>query len=261
MNLREHLPSIVAAFQRAKRRTIFLDYDGTLAPFSLRPADARPSLELLQTLHHLSDNPLQQVVIISGRDRESLENWLAHLPLTLVAEHGAYYKTYHREWRTFDRHEAIWKHDVRSALDELAVHYPGTHVEEKALSLVWHFRALGDKLPAFDIDKITRMLEVEGSQRGFVVYPGEMAIELRTPGVDKGSFAQMWLAKHPSDFVLAVGDGETDEDLFAAIGAPHVTVKVGLNGTSKAGYFVRDTDEVLQLLNQLANAMRPPLGV
>ncbi|MFZ5973357.1 MAG: trehalose-phosphatase [Bacteroidota bacterium] len=260
MNLKEHLSSVVNAFCQAKRRTIFLDYDGTLAPFSLRPADARPSLDLLQTLHRLSDNPLQQVVIISGRDRESLENWLAHLPLTLVAEHGAYYKTYHREWRVVESQDAAWKREVRAVLDGLAAHYPGTHVEEKTLSLVWHFRALGDRLPAFDIDKITRMLEVEGSQRGFVVYPGEMAIELRTPGVDKGSFAQMWLAKHPSDFVLAVGDGETDEDLFATLSAPHVTVKVGFNNTSKAGYFVRDTDEVLQLLNQLANAMRPPLG-
>ncbi len=261
MNLKEHLPTIIHAFQQAKRKTIFLDYDGTLAPFSLRPEDARPSLELLHTLQHLADNPLQQVVIVSGRDRASLESWLAHLPLTLVAEHGAYYKTYHREWRTFYHPEAKWKQEVRTALDELALHYPGTHVEEKALSLVWHFRALGDKLPTFEINKITRMLEVEGSQRGFVVYPGEMAIELRTPGIDKGTFAQTWLAKHPSDFVVAVGDGQTDEDMFAALDAPHVTVKVGRNGMSKAGYFVQNTDDVLRFLNQLVDAMRPPLGV
>jgi trehalose 6-phosphate synthase/phosphatase len=47
----------------------------------------------------MSADPRNNVVIISGRDADTLDNWLGHLPVSLVAEHGAAVKLKGEEWK------------------------------------------------------------------------------------------------------------------------------------------------------------------
>src|SRR5690606_5946297 len=61
-------------FARARSRLIFLDYDGTLVPFATRPEAARPEDRQMALLERLASDPRNEIVIISGRDRETLEN-------------------------------------------------------------------------------------------------------------------------------------------------------------------------------------------
>ncbi|MGN6567651.1 MAG: bifunctional alpha,alpha-trehalose-phosphate synthase (UDP-forming)/trehalose-phosphatase, partial [Flavipsychrobacter sp.] len=76
-------------YMYAQKRLLFLDYDGTLVPFTRRPEDAFPDTEVLRTLERLGNDIKNNVVVISGRDKATLDKWLGHLPLNIVAEHGA----------------------------------------------------------------------------------------------------------------------------------------------------------------------------
>ncbi|MFX5626641.1 trehalose-phosphatase, partial [Acinetobacter baumannii] len=47
---------------------------------------------------------------------------------------------------------------------------------------------------------------------------GNKVVEIKSAGVNKGKAAQHWLDQEPDwDFILAMGDDWTDEDLFAAM--------------------------------------------
>lgn len=81
---------LIESFQEAPSRLLFLDYDGTLRGFTNDPSLAKPSHELIQTLRELARLPKTQVVLISGRDRATLEKWFGGLGVGIAAEHGLY---------------------------------------------------------------------------------------------------------------------------------------------------------------------------
>ncbi len=79
---------LVNKFATSARRLILLDYDGTLLPHYPHAYQAVPDRQLLELLAKLAG--LSTVAVLSGRTREFLEAWMGHLPIYLVAEHGAY---------------------------------------------------------------------------------------------------------------------------------------------------------------------------
>ena len=92
------------------------------------------------------------------------------------------------------------------------------------------------------------------------VIQGSKVVEIRHAGVDKGSAALQWLAKNDYDFILAVGDDATDEDLFRAMPASAVTLRVGIAGTD-ARYNLRNSAEVIGLLQAFADGSSPPASL
>lgn len=74
-------------FIKADRKLIFLDYDGTLIAFVDHPDKEKPDKELVKLLSYISEKPKTDFVLISGRDRKSLESWFGKLNIGLVAEH------------------------------------------------------------------------------------------------------------------------------------------------------------------------------
>jgi trehalose 6-phosphate synthase/phosphatase len=127
-------------FNNAAKRCILLDYDGTLAPYQKVPSLALPSDDLLQLLKELSTDPINEVIIISGRDAQTLDNWLGHLPLTLVAEHGAYVKYKNEEWREYITVPNEWKDQIRPLMQLFVDRCAGSFIEEKNSTLAWHYR-------------------------------------------------------------------------------------------------------------------------
>src|SRR5687768_5821480 len=96
-------------YQAAPRRLLLLDYGGTLVGFHNNPQQAKPDDELLEVLGKLAANPQNQVVVISGRDRTTMEDWLGHLPLDFIAEHGVWLRRAGEEWRLFQEMRSDWK--------------------------------------------------------------------------------------------------------------------------------------------------------
>jgi trehalose 6-phosphate synthase/phosphatase len=81
---------LISHYSRSRTRTLLLDYDGTLAPFTARPEDAKPSVRVLDALSALCADPANSVALLSGRTASQLERWFGHIDgLILGAEHGA----------------------------------------------------------------------------------------------------------------------------------------------------------------------------
>ena len=96
---------------------LFLDYDGTLTGFQPDPQMAKPDNVLIGLLKKLTSNEKNKVVIISGRDRETLDKWLGHMPLDIIAEHGVWLKEHGKEWGTIRNLKSSWKNELRPTLD------------------------------------------------------------------------------------------------------------------------------------------------
>lgn len=239
------------AYRRARRRLLLLDYDGTLVPFARTPEAARPSPRVTGLLARLAGDAANQVVIISGRERSTLEAWLGHLPLTLVAEHGAWARGPGRPWAMTEVHATGWKGALRPALETFVDQVPGSLIEEKDFSLAWHYRQVEPELGQLKAGELARALEQAVGGMGVEVLQGNKVIEVRNPAFNKGSAARRMLDADSFDFALAVGDDWTDEDLFRALPAWAFSVKVGLTPTAARAH-VSSSDEVLLLLDQLA---------
>lgn len=80
-NISNCLHILENAYRESSRRLLLLDYDGTLVGIQARPEQARPDQELRYILGRLVSDPRNTVVIISGRDKDVLDEWLGDLNL------------------------------------------------------------------------------------------------------------------------------------------------------------------------------------
>ena len=225
--------NISAAYQRAKSRLILLDYDGTLSPFKPLPHQAKPSPALLRLLQQLTADPANHVVIISGRDHETLEGWLGHLPLDFASEHGLWLKENGGKWHLLHDQDRSWKTEVKTIMDEFAQMVPGAFAEEKTASYAWHYRpAKSQALEAKIEPRLIRRLQPIVRAHNLTLLQGNKVIDVKPAGVDKGAVAHHWLNKRNWDFILAAGDDTTDEDLFGAMPDQAFTIKIGRGRTA-----------------------------
>ncbi len=241
---------MLAAFGKAKRRALLLDYDGTLTPYFKDPAEAKPPRRLTRLLKRLASLPRCRIVLISGRPRAVLEEWFAKIPIALVAEHGAWLRGPFGPWRRIRPLRDPWKAEIRALLQTYADRLPGAFVEEKEYALVWHFRnsppemaSLREKELLDELLQRTGNLEVQ-------VLRGNKIVEVRAQGVTKAEGAFAFLGRNPPEFLLAVGDDATDEDLFRALPERAYTLRVGRPPTA-ARFTLPNHGAVLRLLNSL----------
>lgn len=222
---------IPAAYAKARTRLLLLDYDGTLTDFAPTPPEARPDKQLLDLLAELCKDRHNTVVIVSGRDRKTLENWLGDLPLTLIAEHGHFLKRPGQDWEALTMQSDDWKTPVRQKIETTTKGATNTFIEEKSTALVWHYR-LATQPMSHAAKQLHSVLEPLAQKYGLIVVPGNKIVEIRSAGTDKGDIASGWVALKNWDFMLAAGDDTTDEDLFAAMPDTAFTVKIGSGPTS-----------------------------
>jgi trehalose 6-phosphate synthase/phosphatase len=240
-------------YRAAGNRALLLDYDGTLVPFASEPRMARPDAELMELLATLVSDPANQVAIISGRPRRTLEEWFGGLPVSLIAEHGAWLRQRGSDWRMIKAMSADWKERVRPILQLYVDRLPGALLEEKDFSLAWHYRrADPDQAPlrakelVDDLAGFTRNIDVQ-------VFEGNKVIELRNSGVNKGTAALDWLAGQTPQFTLGIGDDWTDEDMFRSLPSNAMSVRVGMANTA-ARFYLGNHTAVRRLLRELVNS-------
>lgn len=245
--------AMVHDYRAAARRALLLDYDGTLVPFVPDPKQARPDPELIELVSDLGSDPGNQVVIVSGRPRRDLEEWLGGLPVALVAEHGVWLRPRGGEWRMLRSISAEWKERVRPMLQLYEDRLPGAVLEEKEFSLAWHYRRADTEQASRRARELLDALATFTRNIDVQVLEGNKVLEIRNTGVSKGTAAQEWLRGLEPDFILAIGDDWTDEDLFRALPATAYSVRVGLANTA-ARYYVGNHTQVRRVLRDLRQA-------
>lgn len=242
----QQLEQVVEQHHRADRRLLLLDYDGTLVPLTARHADAVPDPDLLALLRQLQTKQ-QTVCVVSGRDRSSLGAWLGDVPVHIIAEHGAWLRDGAGNWTMPKPLPRGWKDNLRPLLETYVERVPGSSLEEKDYSLVWHYRGADFELGSLRAKELTDDVVSYTVNLDVQVLEGKRAIEIRNSGVTKGVTSIAAFAAEKADFVFAAGDDVTDEDLFRAMPKSAVTVFVG-GIHSHAKYRLGDYLELRRLL-------------
>ncbi|MEM1137350.1 MAG: bifunctional alpha,alpha-trehalose-phosphate synthase (UDP-forming)/trehalose-phosphatase, partial [Bacteroidota bacterium] len=241
------LDTITQNYQKADKRLFLLDYDGTLKQFAANQNAVKPYDDLLNLLNKLISDPKNKVVIISGRDKYTLEEWVGHLEIDLVAEHGVWLRKFGKGWATIEPLDQSWKEKIRSILDLYVDRTPGSFIEDKDYSLVWHYRKADIDFGELRARELLSNINYLIANMDLQTMEGNKVIEIKSRAVNKGKAASKWLTEQKYDFVFAIGDDVTDEDTFSALPQDSYTVKVGLT-SSVARYNVKSPDEVREVL-------------
>jgi trehalose 6-phosphate phosphatase len=238
---------------------VALDFDGTLAPIVDRPEDSRPVPGALEALARISAE-VAAVAIITGRAAATavVLGGFDRAPgldrLVVLGQYGA------ERWEaaTGDVVPAEQPPGLEQARAEIAnlVVGPqipaGVEVEDKGVALGVHVRRTAD--PAAAVTALRPALEDLAARTGLVVEPGRMVLELRAPGVDKGSALRRFVHEQGGRSVLFAGDDLGD---LAAFGAVRELRAEGLSGVTVCSA----SDEVSELRRQADIVVDGPAGV
>ncbi len=247
---------LISDFKKSKKRLLFLDYDGTLVPFATEPELAKPDVGLMRLLLSLARDPHNLLVIVSGRDRATLEHWLGKIPCGLVAEHGAWIKKGPQQnWEKQKSLSATWKEQLKPILKDYEVRVPGSLVEEKEYGLAWHYRKANPELGQLRSSELFDYLSEFLANTDLQVMLGNKVIEVRVSGINKGNGIMPWLSKDKWEFILALGDDWTDEDLFKILPLKAYSIKVSY-GPSQARFYLESPQSTRSLLKELVKIQK-----
>lgn len=237
---------VLARFARGNVLVAF-DYDGTLAPIASDPTRARMRPATRRLL--VSVTRRYPCVVISGRSRHDLEHRLAGVPVChLSGNYGL------EPWEPDPRYLAQVRNWVRR-LERRLTHWSGVAIEDKAYSITVHYRHARRKLEAIEAIR-TAVGELPGA-RAVQARQAISVLPARAGG--KGAALERTLRLLACDTAIYVGDDQTDEDAFGAIGPDQLlAIRVGGSGLSNAGYAIRRQADIDRFLRALAQFRRLP---
>ncbi len=252
IRLEKHYDTVEKAYKKANKRCLFLDYDGTLTGFKSLPEQAKPDPDLLRTLESLGEDFKNTIVLTSGRDRRSLEEWFGFLPnIHLVASHGLWYRNpVTRAWQKTVVVSNRWKKSILPIMELYADYMPGAFIEDKEYSLVLHYRQCDPDMVALKINELRETLHGMIKTSNLELQEGNKVLEIKDNKVNKGQSAAKLLNEGIYEFVLGAGDDATDEHLFSVLPKDAFSIKIGLHKTG-ARYRLKSWQAMRSLLDCL----------
>jgi trehalose 6-phosphate synthase/phosphatase len=251
---------LVNKYSHSAKRLLLLDYDGSLVPFARLPAEASPGEDVLETLRNLSADPRNEVYIVSGRDSQTLESWFSGFPIGLISEHGAKVRHKEGQWETAVKSNTdAWMPGVEKIMEVYVSRCPHSFIEKKEFSIAWHYRNADLNEGIIRAGELYKDLERFASSSSLNVLNGHKVIEVRMKGINKGIATAKLLDRSTVDFILSIGDDETDEDMFKKLATlPEAyTIKIG-NDASFAKYNLYNPGMVQSLLQTISNYHKMP---
>jgi trehalose 6-phosphate synthase/phosphatase len=236
-------------YDKANSRLIVLDYDGTLSAFVKNPEDAVPTERTLKLLRDLASDKRNKVVINSGRNHDTLDKWFEGIDLDLAAEHGAFYKS-DGEWKQNTMTKPVFDNEILDILHRTVDRTPRSELETKETALVWHYRNSDIWLADMREKQLVNELMGPVSRHDLQIMRGNKIVEIKSPHHHKGTEVERLLKKENYDFVLAIGDDTTDDDMFRALPKGGISIKVG-DFSEAAQFRLPWQDEVVPFLEGL----------
>lgn len=244
--------SFIERYNNSSKRMIFLDYDGTLTGFYNDPQEAKPDEELYDIIGSLVNDQKNHIVIISGRDKETLGKWFSGFNnITFIAEHGVWVREQGGDWAMLEKIDKGWMDIIRPIIRFYVDRTPRSLLEEKNYSLVWHYRHADPDLGEIRSWELKDELRELVPNLNLEIMDGDKVIEVKNSGINKGRAAGQQLSKGEYDFIMALGDDWTDEYTFGAMPEDALTIKVGTKST-QAKYYTDSVGSVRSLLKDMA---------
>ncbi len=200
-------------------RLLMLSYDGTLAPFAVRPSDARPYPGVAGILDEIMRQPGSRVVLVTGRalDTDAPPLGLPQVP-EMWGAHGWQWCRPGGAPVALEPAMSTRERLLAAAARVQPLARWGARIERKPASVAVHWRGL-DRTSA---ERVREALACAWSSVarmcGLELLEFDGGAELRARGRNKGSVARQVLAQCGRETLAAyLGDDRTDEDAFAAI--------------------------------------------
>jgi trehalose-phosphatase len=250
-DLDDAVRAAVGRIARVPHLLVACDYDGTLAPIVADPTHAVPLPEAVAAVRSLAALPQTTVAVISGRALRDLAA-LSRLPseVHLVGSHGSEFDVGFVERIAPEVVELRTR--LGHALADLARGKPGVHMEQKPASVAVHTRGVDHAIAA---DLIEAIRGGPATWPDVYVTTGKEVIELSVVATNKGTAVDALRTQLSASAVLYIGDDLTDEDAFANLHGPDVSIKIG-PGDTHATYQVPDPETGVRALALLAEARR-----
>lgn len=243
-------------YVQAKSKLLLLNYDGVLLPFADDPRTASPDQALIGILQKLAAVKGTKIVVISNRDQETLDQWFNGIPVDLIAEYGSWYRE-NDEWTQKQTMSQGWKKEILKHLYDFVDKTPGSFIEEKSYSLVWHYRRSDKWLADLRVQEFINTLHYPSARMGLEILEGNKAMEIKVAGIDKDKTVRNWVERKTWDFILAMGDDQKDEEMFKTLPPEAFSLKASI-GLSAAKYIMKGPHEARDLLLFLASKEAQP---
>lgn len=240
---------IKSDYEKAQKRLVLLDYDGTLTTFTDNPQDAKPDNELFQLLDTLEADNKNNLVLISGRDKETFKKWFKNKTYNLVTDHGVWLR-HSNDWVELERLKTDWMTRLLPILETFVDRTPGTFIERKNYSLAWHYRTADPELAQIRTTELKTVVTSMIANNDLSLLEGNKVMEIKSSNVNKGRATNKLLMETDYDFVMIFGDDWTDEYMFEEAPSDAYTVKVGYKKT-KARYQIKSPIQVRAFLKEL----------
>ena len=248
---------LLSRWNAADRKLVLCDYDGTLTPLVRSPERARPTRATIDLLQRLGDASGVDLAIVSGRDRETMDAWFGGLPVTLIAEHGAWSSGPvaaggQREWiRSANLpDEGTWMPIIRDAMLKAVNRVPRSFIETKSDALAWHYRGSDQRLAATVRDELLTQLRQQCGGLGLMTMENSKVVEVCPVSVSKGNAVSSLVDMSAYGVIMMVGDDTTDETMFAVAPDDAWTIKIGM-GQTAARYRLTEPAALHRLLECL----------
>jgi trehalose 6-phosphate phosphatase len=229
---------------------LFLDLDGVLAPLAPTPEAVVPDPHRTAVLRSLLARLDGRVAIVSGRTLAEIDRISEAALRSASGVHGLERRRDDGTVVVGDAAPAV--RTAVSAFEAFAADRPGVIVEDKVVSAGLHFRGAQDQAVAAR-DLAGRL----AADTGLSLQSGNLVVELKTPGTDKGTALTAFMAEAPfaGAVPVMVGDDLTDEHGFEAAAAlGGFGVLVGSSRPTAARFGLDDVAAVLDWLDSLTEA-------
>lgn len=202
----------------SSERFLFLDYDGTIAPFDPDPSRAMADPGILARLQRLIDQNNTRVVIVTGRRARSLRRMI---PLTPVPEiWGTQGIERLRPDGDYEQLPIRGEQLRRIALAKASLRAAQVRgwLEQKPGSLAVHWRGMPITEMRRDLETTLAALSSEAGREGLRLVRFDGGVELRVARYTKATAVLGSLEDAASDSTAAyLGDDEPDEDAFKVL--------------------------------------------
>lgn len=244
---------------------IAMDFDGTLSPIVADPREARAHPGAVAGLRGLA-GLVGTLAVITGRPAmEAVElGGFGSIPGLIVLGHYGWERWEDGALAAPPPPPGVAT--ARARLPELLAEAgapEGTRIEDKGSALAVHTRRTAD--PAAALAAVADPVAGLAAATGLTLEPGRLVIELRPPGMDKGSALTALAAERRSGAILFAGDDLGDLPAFGAVRALRAAGHPGLTVCSASGevselaaeadLVVAGPDEVAALLSALARSL------
>lgn len=242
---------LLTDYHTSNRRIIILDYNGTLVPLPKKGISEPPGSSIKNLLTLLGESRQNRVVIISDNEMALLDKWFRDISVDLIACSDAAYRT--DEWNTLEELPNNWKEDARPILERFVDRTPGSHIQEKKYSMIWHFEKATKELGDVRSRELMDNLKSFTATDYLSVNEGERLIEIKNAETFKGNILRTYLGDSIGDFILAIGDDWSNEYMFEYLPESANTIRVG-NAATNAKFRIDQQNKVPELLKAIVNA-------